>query len=127
MANSKYLIVDGVEYKVPIIELKRSADILDLEANRDEDGVLHREVIGTYYNYTLNIGVINDPVLYETLWNVFSAPVASHMVELPHDHVRYEAYISSVSDNITLLTKTGYKAKGLAAKFTAVRPARTPS
>ena len=70
MADSKYIIIDNVEYKVPIVELQRKGDILDLTANRTEDGVLHREVIGTYYNYTLTLGVVNDPDLYEELWDV---------------------------------------------------------
>ena len=126
MANSKYLKIDGVEYKVPIIELSRSGDILDLEANRTQDGVLHREVIGTYYNYDLKIGVVNDPELYNNLWNVLTAPVASHTIELPHDHVSYEAYISGCKDNITFVTSAGFKAKGLGCKFTAMQPARTP-
>ena len=125
MANSKYLIIDGTTYEVPILNLDRTGDILDLTANRTEDGNLHREVIGTYYNYTLTIGTINDPVLYETLWQVLTAPVASHTVELPHDHVSYEAYVSSCKDNIRLITNDGYRAKGLSCKFTAMNPART--
>lgn len=124
MANSKYIIIDGTEYKVPIVELQRKGDILDLTANRTEDGVLHREVIGTYYNYTLNIGIVNDPDLYETLWDVLTAPVASHQVELPHDHVQFEGYFGSCKDNITMLTDDGYRAKGLSCNLVATRPAR---
>lgn len=124
MANSKYIIIDGTEYKVPIVELQRKGDILDLTANRTEDGVLHREVIGTYYNYTLNIGIVNDPDLYETLWSVLTAPVASHQVELPHDHVQFEGYFGSCKDNITMLTDDGYRAKGLSCNLVATRPAR---
>ena len=51
MATSKYIQIDNSEYKVPLISpMDRKGDILDLTANRTEDGVLHREVIGTYYN-----------------------------------------------------------------------------
>ena len=124
MANSKYIIIDNVEYKVPIVDLQRKGDILDLTANRTEDGVLHREVIGTYYNYTLSIGVVNDPDLYETLWNVLTAPVASHYIELPHDHIRFEGYFGSCKDNISMVTEDGYKAKGLSFNLVATRPAR---
>lgn len=125
MANSKYIIIDGTEYKVPIVELQRKGDILDLVANRTEDGVLHREVIGTYYNYTLTIGVVNDPDLYETLWWVLTAPVASHQIELPHDHIQFEGYFGSCKDNIHLVTAEGYSARGLSFNLVATRAART--
>ena len=124
MADSKYIIIDDVEYKVPLVELERKGDILDLTANRTEDGVLHREVIGTYYNYTLNIGIVNDPDLYNTLWEVLTAPVASHWVELPHDHVRFEGYFGSCKDNIQMITDDGIRAKGLSFNLVATRPAR---
>ena len=124
MADSKYIIIDDVTYKVPIVELQRKGDILDLTANRTEDGVLHREVIGTFYNYTLTIGVINDPDLYESLWWTLTAPVASHWIELPHDHVRFEGYFGSCKDNIHLITKDGYSARGLSFNLVATRAAR---
>lgn len=124
MANSKYIIIDDKTYEVPIVELQRKGDILDLTANRTEDGVLHRDVIGTYYNYTLTIGVINNPDLYNELWDVLTAPVASHWIELPHDHVRFEGYFGSCKDNIMLVTSDGFKAKGLSFNLVATRAAR---
>lgn len=124
MANSKYIIIDGQEYPVAVTKLQRKGDILDLTANRTEDGILHREVIGTYYNYTLEIGVVKDKVLYEILWQVLTAPVASHMIELPHDHQVFEGYFGSVQDNIVLLTDDGYKAQGLSCNLVATNPAR---
>lgn len=124
MANSKYIKIDDKTYEVPIVELQRKGDILDLTANRTEDGVLHRDVIGTYYNYTLTIGVINNPDLYNELWDVLTAPVASHWIELPHDHVRFEGYFGSCKDNIALVTNDGFKAKGLSFNLVATRAAR---
>ena len=128
MANSpsKYLIVDGVVYQVPIIELERKGDILDLEAKRTQDGVLHRKVIGTYYNYTLKIGKC-DTETYNNLWWVLTAPQASHMIELPHDHIEFEGYFGSCKDNITFVTSEGFKAKGFSCNLVMTRPARTPT
>lgn len=121
---SEFLIIDGTTYQVPIVELKRKADILDKYAYRSEDGVLHREVIGTYHNYSLKIGVVNDPDLYNRLFDVLSAPVASHSVELPHDHTRFDGYFSSVQDEIQRLTPTGAKYKELSCNLTAMKPRR---
>ena len=84
---ARNIIIDGVEYPVKIATLKRRADILDKYAYRSEDGHLHREVIGTYYNYDLQIGIEHNRTLYNTLFEVLSNPVASHSVILPHDGV----------------------------------------
>lgn len=121
---AKYIKIDGKVYKVAIVELKRKADILDKSAYRSEDGELHREVIGTYHNYTLKIGTVNNEELYNELFDVLSAPVASHLVEFPHDHYSYRAYFSSVQDEITLVTDTGFKARGLSCNCTAMKPRR---
>lgn len=119
------IIIDGVSYNVPIIELKRKADILDKYAYRTEDGILHREVIGTYYNYSLKIGVVNDAELYNTLFEVLSAPVASHNVTLPNDGVSFAGYFSSVQDDVRRLTETGAVYRGLSCNLTAMKPRRT--
>ena len=125
MATSKWLQIDGVEYKVPIVSLKRKGDILDLTANRTEDGVLHREVIGTYYNYTLTIGVVNDQELYDNLWWVLTTPVASHQIQMPNQPEPFEGYFGSCQDDIVLITDDGQKAKGLSFNIVATRASRT--
>lgn len=124
MATSKWLQIDGVEYKVPIVSLKRKGDILDLTANRTEDGVLHREVIGTFYNYTLTIGIVNDQELYDALWWVLTTPVASHQIQLPNQPEAFEGYFGSCQDDIVLITDEGQKAKGLSFNLVATRPSR---
>lgn len=122
----QYIKIDGVEYKIAITKLQRKADILDKFAGRSEDGVLWREVIGTFYNYTLKIGVINDPELYNTLFEVLSDPVESHEVELPHDHVKFDGYFSSVQDEVHKVLSTGATYRGLSCKLTAMKPRKTP-
>ena len=133
MPTSKYLTIDNVVYPVSITDLKRTGDVLDLEATRTADGVLHREVIGTYYNYSLTIVVHNNDELYEQLWWVLTAPVASHQVQLPYQPEPIEGYFSGCSDNIVYVKGSSltnqsygadYEAKGLTCTFTATRPAR---
>lgn len=125
---SDKLIIDGVEYDVPIIDLERKADILDKTANRSEDGTLHREVIGTYYNYTLKIGRIRDPELYNSLFNVLSEPVDSHRVELPNDHITFDGYFSSVKDKVhKVYDEDDARYRDLSANLTAMIPRRRPT
>ena len=118
------LKIDGVSYDVPIVSLKRKADILDRYATRSEDGELHREVIGTFYNYTLEIKHVRDLSLYESLFYVLSAPVPSHSVELPNENVAFDGYFSSISDEVALVDDNGVKYKNLTCRLTGMRPRR---
>lgn len=127
MAVSKWLQIDGVEYKVGVIGLQRSGDILDLSANRTEDGELHREVIGTFYNYQLGIIAPNDPALYEAIWWKLTEPAASHSVQLPYQTTAFDGYFSSCKDGVKLIKPDGtIIGTGISCKLTAMRPARTP-
>ena len=121
----KYIVIDGTQYPVRITELKRKADILDKYAERSEDGELHREVIGTFHNYQLKIGVrAGQRDLYNQLFDVLSEPVDCHDVELPHDHVKFKGYFSSVEDNIRLVDDEGFDTDGISCKLTAMKPRR---
>lgn len=122
MIVNRKIIIDDVEYDVAITSLKRKADILDKSAYRSEDGELHREVIGTYYNYTLAIGVYNNDALYNRLFEVLSEPVAYHKVILPHDNVEFNGYFSSIQDEVVRLTTDGAKFKGLTCNLIAKSP-----
>ena len=126
MATSKYIQIDNEEYKVPLLSpMDRKGDILDLTANRTEDGVLHRDVIGTYYNYTLNFIATADTAEYERLWWKLTEPVGSHQVQLPYQPAPFEGYFGSCQDNVTLITADGQKAKGLSCNLVCIRPSRT--
>ena len=84
--------------------------------------MLHREVIGTYYNYTLKIHC-TDMQVYNTLFEVLSDPVPSHLVELPHDHTSFEGYFSSIADEIQRIDVDGETIyKGLTCRLTAMKP-----
>lgn len=125
---SKYIIIDGTEYAVAVTKLQRKADILDKTANRTEDGDLHREVIGTYYNYSLEIGTENDLDLYNRLFDVLSAPVAFHTVELPHDHIAFQGYFGSVQDEIDIIYQDGsVRYKSLTCNLVSRLPRRRPN
>lgn len=127
MVVNRQIMIDGIPYDVAITSFKRKADILDKSANRSEDGELHREVIGTFYNYTLAIGVINNDKLYNTLFEVLSEPVAYHEVVLPHDNISFKGYFSSVQDEVVRLTEDGAKFKGLTCNLIAKSPRKRAS
>lgn len=127
MATSKWLQIDNVEYKVGLVSpMKRKGDILDLTAARTEDGVLHRDVIGTFYNYTLNIIAPSDQELYEAIWWKLTEPVASHMIQLPYQTEPFEGYFGSVQDDVKFIDKDGKCiGNGISCNLVATRPSRT--
>jgi hypothetical protein len=125
-----YLKIDGTEYaKTNVYSLKRSADVLDKYAQRTEDGELHREVIGTYYNYDLELGC-DDTSEYNRLFDALAEPTASHTIYIPCDDggntsQTFEAYISSVKDEVNIIDYDGTTHwKNLTCKFTAMKPTR---
>ena len=47
------IVIDSIDYDIPIVSLSGQADMLDKYAERTVDGVLHRELIGVYDNYEI--------------------------------------------------------------------------
>lgn len=120
----KYLIVDGVEYRVGVISLKRKGDILDKTANRTEDGDLHREVIGTYYNFSMTIRPGTDTELYDRLFWVLTEPVAYHMVQLPTMNEAVQMYFGSVQDEVKFTDGEETYYKDMTCNVVCKKPSR---
>lgn len=123
------IIIDGVTYNIPVIALNRKAEFLDKYAERTEDGVLHRELIGVYFNYQLQLGSTTSVVEYAALWNKLTEPVEFHMVTVPDEDgtdYTFEAYFSSVGDSMRKVKDAQVFWKSLTVNFIAREPARTP-
>ena len=50
------IVIDSTTYDVDIIDLDETLEFLDKYAERTEDGVLHRELIGTFPKQSLRFG-----------------------------------------------------------------------
>ena len=123
-SNNKYLYIDGTKYDIHLIDVKRSADMLDAKAYRTEDGILHRKVLGMYYNYEVTVGVEEDLDLYDKLFAALTKPVPSHSVQLPGENSPQNRYISSVSDGILRVTNRGTLYKDLTFKAICIAPTK---
>lgn len=78
------IIIDTLEYDIPIIAISGKADMLDKYAKRTNDGVLHRELIGVYDNYDIQFGTsIGNPQAYSDLWFKLTEPTPWHTVKFP--------------------------------------------
>lgn len=123
------IYIDGNLYAVPFISIKRTFDVLDKYAERNEDdGDLCRELIGVYANYTLSFGTIDDDDLYEKLIDKLTEPTEFHDFKLPTTKgcFEFKGYISQVSDEIEKILDDTVKFQGLTCKFTMKKPFRAP-
>lgn len=128
------LEVDGVAYDlIHVVELKRSFSVLDgSNTGRVQTGEMRRDIIGTYYNYTLSLVPDEKPASitqYDALYEVLSSPDASHTIKVPYgqEYKEFRAYVTNGEDNLSLKTSKASKWDGLSVNFIAMGPARTPS
>lgn len=128
MKFERGISIDGTYFDVPMVSLKRMADFLDKYAERTEDGILNRELIGVYYNYTLTVGSSSafGDTDYDAFWNKMTEPVPFHNVSIPTANGSYDfvAYVSAVSDEYEKILEGRTLFKSFTCKFTAREPAR---
>ena len=123
------ITIDGVNYDIPIIALDETCDFLDKYAERTEDGVLHRELIGCYFNQQIQFGTGSNATEYAALWLKLTEPVEFHTVTVPDtDGVdfTFTAYFSGVKRSVRKWTDAQTFWKTLVVNFIAQSPARTP-
>lgn len=125
----KLIKIDNVEYNVYDSKITRSFQVLDGEnAGRLMNGKMERDIIGTYYNYTWELDADNEEV-YDSLYEVLSAPVDSHIIEVPYGRNQrkvFEAYVTSGQDELYYSDGTNYHWTGLSIQFIAMEPNRVP-
>jgi len=122
------LILDGISYDVPVLDIKRTADFLDKHAGRTQTGDLRRELLGVFINYELQIGTTTNTALYQALWDKLTEPVEFHEVTVPDETGAYTftAYFARVGDELRKeLTVSLWK--GLTVNFKAKAPKRVPA
>ncbi len=123
------LRVDGVLYpNVHIASCKRDGEVLDgPNSGRVMSGTMFRDVIGTYYNYTMQIDTDEASLAeYDALYEVLTSPAKYHIVQMPYGQgaISFQAYVSSVTDELVSVRPGGNKWGGMSMKFVAMSPYR---
>ena len=122
------ITMDGVTYStLHVVSLKRSFSVLDGEnAGRVESGAMQRDVIGTFYNYAVEI----DPDEaskedYDAFFDAISAPVDSHELVIPYGQnvLTFAAYVTQGSDELLGMYATN-RWGNLSFNFIAMAPQR---
>lgn len=120
--------IDGKQFNIPFVDVKREAPFLDKYATRTENGDLQREIIGVYYNYTLSFpNLILDREEYSELWDILTEPKEFHSFVVPGSSGTYSftGYVSSVSDQLIRQHNGNNYWGGLSVKLIAKSPARS--
>ena len=125
---SDLITIDGTQYDVPIVSMKRSADSLYKFAERTVDGVLHSEMIGMYFNYQIVFGKSgSNPAAYAALFAKLTEPTEFHTVIVPDEdgtHT-FSAYFSNIKDTFARVKGTNRFIEGLSVNIIARSPARS--
>ena len=122
--------VDGKAYNVFIPEdgIKRSFAVLDRDTTtRLISGDLVRDVIGTFYNYTIEIDAqYTSKDEYDKLYEVLSEPVDFHTLQISfgQDLLTFQAYVTSGKDTLKKASPDGNTWHGLSVNFIAKSPER---
>lgn len=118
--------IDGKEYNVINSELTRNFQVLDGEnAGRTLDGEMHRDVIGTYYNYTWKLEPKNIED-YSELYDVLSSPDDYHTITIPYNQSTktFKAYVTNGQDQLRRQEDGVNYWTGLSVNFIAISPNR---
>lgn len=121
--------IDGVELRVNVTKLERGFSVTDTEnSGRLQNYKMHRDVAGTFYNYTLEIEPdANYRADYDTFYDIISAPVPSHRMVFPHNQetLEFEAYVTQGKDSLKRINGKNLWS-GLSVYFVAMEPQRRP-
>ncbi len=119
------IAIDGKPYNIPIVSIDMAADMLDKYAERTNDGVLHRELIGVYYNFKITFGPgYDNPTEYAALWRALAEPKEFHEVTLWDEAGPYtqEGYFASTNQKLTKVKSDKPYWRELSTTFIAKQP-----
>jgi hypothetical protein len=124
------ITIDGVDFDVPVIKIKRNAEFLYKYAERNQLGKLLSELIGVYFNYQIQFGRTTNTTEYAALWEKLTEPTEFHEVVVPDGDaspLTFQAYFAGVGDELRKDTDSKTFWKELTVNFIAQEPARVPS
>jgi len=114
------IVIDGDSYDIPIRSIKGQADMLDKYAERTNDGVLHRELIGVYDNYEIEFAsAYSNPQVYSDLWFKLTEPTPWHTVKFPtiFGEREIEGYFANTNHEVSKQKGATTYWKGLTTSF----------
>ena len=123
------ITLDGTTYPhIHVTSIKRNFSVLDgPNAERMMSGEMRRDIIGTYYNYSMSIEAEdNYPGEYDAFYEAITAPVDSHRIVVPYAQrtLTFRAYVSQGSDELDIMMPSSNRWGSLSINFIAMEPQR---
>lgn len=130
MENDSVFMMDGIAYDVNVLSLQRKFSVMDTEhSGRTQNGEMYRDVIGTFYNYSITIGErFGDKAALEAFWKAISSPTVSHICQFPYGQttLTQKMYVTG-GEQALLRTGGGKNHWGeITVNFIAMAPEVTP-
>lgn len=119
--------MDGISYNVSVTALNRKFSVMDTDkSGRTQDGRMYRDIIGTFYNYTMTVSERNgDAAALESFWAAISDPTrVSHICTFPYGQrtLTQEMYVTSGDQPLERMDKDGNHWGELSVNFIAMNP-----
>ena len=119
-------LMDGISYNVQVMSLKRSFEIKEaIAAKYTQSGDIYRDLVGTYYNYTITVRERNgDREALDAFWDAISKAVISHECVFPYNQatLSQKMYIKTGTQDIGRLYEDGANWKDITVQFIAKEP-----
>ena len=127
---TQVFMVDGIAYNVDVLSLTRKFSVMDTDkSGRTQDGQMYRDVVGTFYNYTITVGVRgNDVQALEAFWEAISSPKASHVCVFPYGQktLTQRMYVTGGEQALKLMRDGINHWDSISVNFIAMGPEVTP-
>lgn len=125
--GNKVFRLDNIDYNIQVMSLKRKFEVADGDSSgRLQNWKMYRDVVGTFYNYTLKVALKDyDVESYDNFYQAISSPIESHVLEIPYGQgiLTFDAYVTKGEDD---LVNKGVNNiwDGLTINFIAMEPQR---
>ncbi len=79
-------LMDGVPYNVRVLSLQRKFAVVETGiSGRTQNGMMYRDLFGTYYHYTMTVAPKGDDSnALDAFWEAVSRPRTSHVCVFPY-------------------------------------------
>ena len=124
--------IDGRYFNVfiPMDGIERNFSVVDTDdAGRVITGGMERDIVGTYYNYTIKLDTsLLSFEEYDDLYEILSDPVDYHEIIVPYGQrtLAFHAYVTQGKDVLNRIDRLGNHWKQLSVNFIAMEPERLP-
>lgn len=122
--------MDGIAYNVNVMNLTRKFSVMDTDkSGRTQDGNMYRDVIGTFFNYSMTIQEKDgDRKALDDFWEAISKPKVSHNCEFPYGQktLKQKMYVTSGDQNLQRMEPGKNHWGEIKVSFIAMDPGVTP-